>query len=555
MWGRIEAGRVAPGWLALACGLLLLALAPSPSPASASARARAAVVGGTPVVSITQAPWTAYILNTSGWACDGAILDATHVLTAGHCLYDDDFEPPLRGQLSDFRVYTGDASVAALFTPVLNLSALSFDTVIAAVADPSYDWSNTGSTPASQADAYDVGVLTLATPLSFSAGVQPISLGPAAGAPPSSAVSLAGFGAETPVLSPQDAVSDGSLNRLELTTAPAGECVPTVDALVGCASAAAGSACFGDSGSVLTSPGMPAIVLGVVDQVGMGPDGDAYCGAGAPMAFAKVTTPEIAAFINDTVDGEPGPYPPAPQGGADIQCSSVDQVGQTITCSPGTWTNAPVFTYEFIDDTTGAVLQTGSTSYTVTSAAAGDQIAFLVIATNAGGTADDRTVDTPTILPAPIVTATVATSTSQATVSPLTTSQVTTSSTRTTTTTTLTEAAKPPKPTLHLYASSGEVSPRGLLALRVVLDSGASTVTRARVCAAVPTGTTLTPASRGKPAARVCWTVSLRPGAERTLPFSVRVGPRARRGTLTATAVASITGLRQLTAVVRVVIG
>ena len=46
------------------------------------------VVGGSPATT-TDAPWQALVLP-DGYLCGGAILDATHVVTAAHCVYDDE---------------------------------------------------------------------------------------------------------------------------------------------------------------------------------------------------------------------------------------------------------------------------------------------------------------------------------------------------------------------------------------------------------------------------------------------------------------------------------
>ena len=311
--------------------------------------------------TIAQAPWTAYIdveTATDGWDCTGAVLDATHVLTAGHCVVDENTGQATPAQ--DFRVYTGDANVGQLS------GGSPYDAVTSAVADPSYD---------ATADTYDVAVLTLATPLSWNADVQAISLGPASGAVPGATLSVSGFGLEAPPASGSS--PDGSLNTLAMTVGPAGECTPTFDALVGCASAPGGATCEGDSGSALVSATTPPQLLGIVDAGAVDADND-QCEPGFTTFYAKVTAPEIADFIT----GLPGPYPAAPQGGAGVDCSepSVPRAGETLSCTPGAWSNASGLGYSFIDDGSGAVLQTGSAQYALTSADVGRRIYFQVTA-------------------------------------------------------------------------------------------------------------------------------------------------------------------------------
>ena len=390
-----------------------------------------------------------------------------------------------------------------------------------------------GSGAASEWDAYDVAVLTLATPLNLPVApgpddLQRIPLGPAPGAGPGASLQLTGFGAEMPVAASADAVADGSLNSVTLTAPGAGLCVPSVDALVGCGSSPSGAVCFGDSGSALTSTATPPVVLGVADRVYQDDSGN-FCEPGSQTTYTKVGAPEIADFI----DGLPGPYPAAPQGGEDIDCHSFDQVGQAMTCTPGSWTNAPSFTYEFVDDTTGAVLQSGqSSSYTFTAADVGRTVYFLVIAANAGGTAYDRTVDTTAIQPAPVVSTQVTTTATSTSAPPAPAPPVN-----------VPAAPHPkPQPTLRIYAGAGRVGPGAHLTFRVVLASGGSTVTRARVCAAAPAGTAVTPAPRGRPTGRVCWSVSLGPGSSHVYTFTVVVGRHDPRGSLTATATMTARG-------------
>jgi secreted trypsin-like serine protease len=63
---------------ALTAGVLVLA--------SLGVRATTAqaIVGGQPI-PVSQAPWTVAV-GASGPSCSGSILDATHVLTAEHCV-------------------------------------------------------------------------------------------------------------------------------------------------------------------------------------------------------------------------------------------------------------------------------------------------------------------------------------------------------------------------------------------------------------------------------------------------------------------------------------
>ena len=83
---RVLAPIVAP----LAVLLTLAAAGPAPAATASNdvVGGSPRVVGGSPATS-TDAPWQALVLP-DGYLCGGAILDATHVVTAAHCVYDDE---------------------------------------------------------------------------------------------------------------------------------------------------------------------------------------------------------------------------------------------------------------------------------------------------------------------------------------------------------------------------------------------------------------------------------------------------------------------------------
>ena len=91
-----------PGRGALVAAVALLTLALGAPAALASDGAlrlgpqdpqakKPAIVGGT-AISVTQTPWQIFMqADGSGgmsYACGGSIIDATHVVTAGHCVFD-----------------------------------------------------------------------------------------------------------------------------------------------------------------------------------------------------------------------------------------------------------------------------------------------------------------------------------------------------------------------------------------------------------------------------------------------------------------------------------
>ena len=127
-----------------------------------------------------------------------------------------------------------------------------------------------------------------------------------------------------------------SLYRIEASLEEQGAC-GTYNAVVLCAVSATGSACSGDSGSGLI---VASALVGIASTARNG------CPAGGRVVYTNVAAPEILRFIQ----GEDAP-PAAPHR---LQSASLDvppamQVGQTVTCHPGVWTNEPTFTYRFLD--------------------------------------------------------------------------------------------------------------------------------------------------------------------------------------------------------------
>jgi hypothetical protein len=333
--------------------------------------ARAAIVDGTQI-AIAQAPWQVAVFaefEGDELLCGGSIISPTEILTAAHCVYSEATNQ--RIPAPDFEVLAGTANLFAS-EPTLQ------ERLVSSVRPHPY-YHPTEALP--RAD--DVAVLTLATPLTETAGsAQKLALsasgvGPEDGA----AVALTGFGAqdgETQAL-------DGKLYAISMTTAFRFHCGGESDALYVCASTPTGSLCSGDSGSALTLPGSPATAIGVTDTVQV--IGGVPCRPGAGGGFADLAAPEIRDFLQ----GSESP-PRAPRGGGDISIRGVPRSGSVLTCQPGTWINSPTFTYAFIDSQSGTRLQSGlAQTYTLTNDDAGRTIFCEVQAANAGGTGALRT--------------------------------------------------------------------------------------------------------------------------------------------------------------------
>src|ERR1700733_6935228 len=73
-------------------GLVLGLILSSSWGLAADAAARIEITGGPAVVSTTEAPWSVLIeahADGQSMQCSGSILDATHILTAAHCTFDE----------------------------------------------------------------------------------------------------------------------------------------------------------------------------------------------------------------------------------------------------------------------------------------------------------------------------------------------------------------------------------------------------------------------------------------------------------------------------------
>jgi hypothetical protein len=353
------------------------ALGHAPAPRASVPRARAAIVGGS-TIAIGQAPWQVEIVASfkefgneeEGLSCGGSIIDSTHILTAGHCVFDEKNE--MRLGAGSFVVLAGTASVTE--EEIKHNPELQARFVSTVRVHPLFDY------PAGAGTPDDVAVLTLEKPLTLGGTAQAIGLAGAGAAPPEGAgVNVTGFGQQNPEANP-----DGLLYSIGLTVAPIGRCDGEADAVFICASSPSGTACNGDSGSGLTA-GVPAALVGVTDVVEV--LAGQRCVPGATDGFVNVAAPEIRDFI----EGSENP-PQAPRGGEGIVVRAVPKVGYTVTCEPGPWTGSPTFTYAFINSANGQTLQVGaSTTFPLTAADVGATIYCQVLASNAGGTGVVRT--------------------------------------------------------------------------------------------------------------------------------------------------------------------
>ena len=344
------------------------------------------IVGGA-TIQVQSAPWAVYVSVVSGSAgqdCSGSVIDATHVVTAAHCLYVS----AATAQASDVSVKAGVSNFIAA-TPT---DAEQDRQVSSFRVHPGYV-NNGAQVPD------DVAVLTLSAPLDLSGqAVKAVAL-PAANAsfPAGAAAIVAGFGIQS---SSQE--RGGPLESLSTTVDPQGQCgafTRTSAVLYSngtelCSTSAAGAECSGDSGAGLVTTGGTPVLVGVANGVAPG------CPVGGAGLFAYVQAPEILEFI----DGNNAP-PTAPRAASSTLLGLTPKgpvlAGEKLTCYTGHWPEPVKTAYTFKNAADGQILQTGpGATYLLPASSVGTTIACQVAVTDGGGTTVETTRPTPAVKPA-----------------------------------------------------------------------------------------------------------------------------------------------------------
>ncbi len=340
--------------------------------------------------------------------CGGVIRDATHVVTAAHCVTLGGFEAAAPEEIE---VLAGSANLE-----VPELGSIK-DPVVATAYDPA--WEPFGF-------EHDIGVLTLEkplwtgpTPLIGGVGVKIAPVGFAATDPlAGSAATVSGWGFDKPLTAEQfpseaeeEAGHPAILQSAEVPIVARAQCSadyasegfePFTEQLIcaGDASSEPADACYGDSGGPLFSgePGEPEDeLLGLVDF-------GAGCGQpGSPGVYQSVIEPKNRAFASSNP-------PQAPRNTSEPTVTGTPVVGSTLTCNPGSWLGAPTFLYRFYRDESSithpfavkalTAAFSPSATYVAQPSDAGARVLCLVAASNGGG-AGEAISDELAISPAP----------------------------------------------------------------------------------------------------------------------------------------------------------
>jgi trypsin len=281
------------------------------------------VVGGSPATA-TDAPWQVLVLP-DGYLCGGAILDATHVVTAAHCVYDEEDQEVL-----------APAAITVRAGITNRFATGQHPTVTAVSVYPGYD-------PDMQTG--DVAILTLATSFSLSATVQAIELTDVGYRPePGDGLRLSGWGSDV-ARAPNDTTQPHAVDNLNVATLhPSTGCAtvyaPFDDNLLLCAGQTGVDACQGDSGGPL------AVQVGGIWKLAGIVTGGAGCAwAGYPGYYARVAHPDIHAYLSDPGAGHPLQDPTVV---SPPVITGTAMPGGALSCDVGTWKNAYAYGVAFL---------------------------------------------------------------------------------------------------------------------------------------------------------------------------------------------------------------
>ena len=287
--------------------------------------------------------------------CSGSILDATHVLTAAHCTFEEG------GQAfpaSDYHVFAGldpagGASPEEQFREVRSVRV-----------EPNYRRGQDGD---------DVAVLEVTSPFVFGgasvASIPVIDTGqePVLG----SSLRLVGWGQV------RYEHADGAEHYLDQTRTQPWDCSSGAPTIL-CAVSRTGSPCSGDSGGGLVQ-GTPPTLVAVMNFTDAS---ETPCMPGEPSGYTDLATPEV----EDWLAGDPDP-PQAPRASGAPQLGGAGFAGGTLTCAPPPWSPAANLSTLFVDLHDDQILQAGSSNFLpLTATEVGAAVSCISVATNAGGT-------------------------------------------------------------------------------------------------------------------------------------------------------------------------
>ncbi|HEV3000057.1 MAG TPA: serine protease [Solirubrobacteraceae bacterium] len=348
-----------PVRLALLATVVALALA---VPASAQVSTR--VVGGTPVAA-GDYPWQVAVLDTAGTQyCGGTLVAADWVLTASHC---DVWETET--------------------VRVNSISRHSGGQVIQIAAVKHHPLSNRTSFP----PPYDITMVRLEQPV---AGAKPLAIVTPgdhdAFWAPGDALTVTGWGRTS-----EDGSGSDTLLEAQVPRVSDADCATAYGAGFGsadmvCAGTGGKDTCQGDSGGPLAAPIVASPSKSDPDDwrlAGVTSWGTGCARPESPGVYARLGNPVLRDWTSTT---PPVAATPVLSGGSNV--------GDTVTCSRGSWTGGSAyFTYRFFR---GAALVRASTAntYTLSATDAGSAVSCRVRGDNAAATVDSGFSNAATVI-------------------------------------------------------------------------------------------------------------------------------------------------------------
>jgi hypothetical protein len=359
--------RPVPAIVALAGALALVASSAGPAAADPPDRGPRIVnsEGSGPI------PYQAYVVGQQ--SCGGTVVDALHVVTAGHCFTD------LGSAAAVTQVYAGMVTIP---TPEATTQVRN---VVRVSRHPGFALGGAGE------KINDAAVLTLSSPLTLGGAVQPLALTATGVDDTGRQARVSGWG-DTDGSAPY--TLSPTLQYTTVTVLPDSNCAvyPAYSAANMLCALGSGSppndACVGDSGGPLArlgAGGQPEALIGIVSY------GGATCGDNThPGVYTRVAAPGIRSFIDSAL---------TPVAGA-VSVSGTASVGGVLSCNPSGWEGATAFAYQWLRNGAAIAGATGAT-YTVAAADAGQAVSCRATGTNGAlaATADSAPV-TPTAAPA-----------------------------------------------------------------------------------------------------------------------------------------------------------